>query len=404
MSAATPTPTPQPTDVVVVGAARTPQGRLKGQFASLTAVQLGAAAAEAALKQSGLAPSDVDGVVFGQVLQAGAGQNPARQTALAAGVPISVPAATVNKVCLSGLLAVIDAARMIRAGDAEVMLAGGQESMTNAPHLLQGSRTGYAYGNITMLDSVARDGLEDAFEVGTSMGSLTERDVQKLGITRLEQDTIAANSHQRAAAAQAGGIFEAELAPVAVPQRKGDPVVITEDEGVRGDTTAEVLGALRPAFSKDGTITAGNASTISDGAAAVVLTTRARAEAAGLNILATLGAIGPVAGPDTSLPSQPARSIAKALEKAGWSVDDLDFVEINEAFAAVAHQSITELGLDPEIVNIHGGGISIGHPIGASGARLVVHAAHELQRRGSGRAAVALCGGGGQGESLLLWR
>lgn len=402
MSAAT--PTPQPNDVVVVGAARTPQGRLKGQFASLTAVQLGAAAAEAALKQSGLAPSDVDGVVFGQVLQAGAGQNPARQTALAAGVPISVPAATVNKVCLSGLLAVIDAARMIRAGDAEVMLAGGQESMTNAPHLLQGSRAGYAYGNITMLDSVARDGLEDAFEVGTSMGSLTERDAQKLGITRLEQDTIAANSHQRAAAAQAGGIFEAELAPVAVPQRKGDPVVITEDEGVRGDTSAEVLSALRPAFSKDGTITAGNASTISDGAAAVVLTTRARAEAAGLNILATLGAIGPVAGPDTSLPSQPARSIAKALEKAGWSVDDLDFVEINEAFAAVAHQSIRELGLDPEIVNIHGGGISIGHPIGASGARLVVHAAHELQRRGSGRAAVALCGGGGQGESLLLWR
>lgn len=398
------TPTPQPGDVVIVGAARTPQGRLKGQLASMTAVQLGTAAATTAIERSGLTADEIDGVIFGQVLQAGAGQNPARQTALAAGVPISVPAATVNKVCLSGLLAVIDAARMIRAGDAEVMLAGGQESMTNAPHLLTGSRAGYAYGNVTMLDTIARDGLEDAFEVGTSMGALTERDVAKLGITRLEQDTLAAHSHQRAAAAQASGAFTDEIAPVSVPQRKGDPVVITEDEGVRGETTPEVLGALRPAFSAEGTITAGNASTISDGAAALVLTTRARAEAAGLTILATLGAIGPVAGPDTSLPSQPSRSIAKALEKAGWSTSDLDFLEINEAFAAVAHQSIAELGVNPEIVNIHGGGISLGHPIGASGARLVVHAAHELNRRGSGRAAVALCGGGGQGESLLLWR
>lgn len=398
------TPVPHPSDVVIVGASRTPQGKLKGQFAQLTAVELGATAARAAIAASGIAAEDIDGVIFGQVLQAGAGQNPARQTALAAGVPISVPAATVNKVCLSGLLAIIDAARMIRAGDAEVMLAGGQESMTNAPHLLQGSRSGYAYGNVTMIDSIARDGLEDAFEVGTAMGSLTERDVVKLGITREQQDTIAAHSHQRAAAAQAAGLFNAEIAAVSVPQRKGDPVVVTEDEGVRGDTTVEVLGALRPAFAKDGSITAGNASTISDGAAAVVLTTRARAESSGLTILATLGAIGPVAGPDTSLPSQPARSIAKALDKAGWTTDDLDFLEINEAFAAVAQQSITELGVDPGIVNIHGGGISIGHPIGASGARIVVHAAHELQRRETGRAAVALCGGGGQGESLLLWR
>lgn len=397
-------PTPSADDVVIVAAARTPQGKLKGQFASLRAVDLGAAAASAAIERSGLNASEIDGVIFGQVLQAGAGQNPARQTSLAAGVPISVPAATVNKVCLSGLLAVIDAARMIRSGDAEVMLAGGQESMTQAPHLLPGSRAGYAYGDVKLLDAVARDGLEDAFEVGTSMGALTERDVTKLGITRVEQDIIAANSHQRAAAAWAAGVFADEIAPVSIPQRKGDPIIASEDEGVRGETTADVLANLRPAFDKEGTITAGNSSTISDGAAAVVLTTRARAEAEGLTILATVGAIGPVAGPDTSLPSQPSRSIAKALEKAGWEIDDLDFLEINEAFAAVAQQSMNELGVDPAIVNIHGGGISIGHPIGASGARLVVHAAHELHRRGSGRAAVALCGGGGQGESLLLWR
>ena len=400
----TPAPTPTPDDVVIISAARTPQGKLKGQLGSLTAVELGAVAAKAAIDRSGLDADSIDGVIFGQVLQAGAGQNPARQMALAAGVPISVPAATVNKVCLSGLLAVIDAARMIRVGDASVMLAGGQESMTKAPHLLMDSRAGYTYGDISVKDAMARDGLEDAFEVGTSMGALTERDVTKLGITREQQDTIAANSHQRAAKAWADGVFADEIAAVTIPQRKGDPIVVSEDEGVRGDTTTEVLAKLRPAFDPQGSITAGNSSTISDGAAAVMLTTRARAEAEGLTILATVGGIGPVAGPDTSLPSQPSRSIAKALEKAGWDIDDLDFLEINEAFAAVAHQSITELGVDPEIVNIHGGGISIGHPIGASGARLVVHAAHELHRRGSGRAAVALCGGGGQGESLLLWR
>ena len=400
----TPAPTPTPDDVVIISAARTPQGKLKGQLGSLTAVELGAVAAKAAIDRSGLDADSIDGVIFGQVLQAGAGQNPARQMALAAGVPISVPAATVNKVCLSGLLAVIDAARMIRVGDASVMLAGGQESMTKAPHLLMDSRAGYTYGDISVKDAMARDGLEDAFEVGTSMGALTERDVTKLGITREQQDTIAANSHQRAAKAWADGVFADEIAAVTIPQRKGDPIVVSEDEGVRGDTTTEVLAKLRPAFDPQGSITAGNSSTISDGAAAVMLTTRARAEAEGLTILATVGGIGPVAGPDTSLPSQPSRSIAKALEKAGWDIDDLDFLEINEAFAAVAHHSITELGVDPEIVNIHGGGISIGHPIGASGARLVVHAAHELHRRGSGRAAVALCGGGGQGESLLLWR
>lgn len=398
------TPTPTPNDVVIVGAARTPQGRLKGQFASLSAVQLGAAAAQAAIAQSGLPAAEIDAALFGQVLQAGCGQNPARQTAMAAGAPISAPAATVNKVCLSGLLAIIDGARMIRAGDAEVVLAGGQESMTQAPHLLPGSRAGYGYGNVTLVDSMARDGLSDAFEVDVAMGVLTERDAAEYAIDRTAQDTVAAASHQRAAAAQAAGVFDAEIAPVTVPQRRGEPVVVTVDEGVRGDSTVESLSTLRPAFDRSGTITAGNASTISDGAAAVLLTTRARAEAAGATILATVGAIGPVAGPDTSLTTQPARAIEKALARAGWTAEELDVIEINEAFAVVAHQSTKELGVDPAVVNAHGGGIALGHPIGASGARLVVHAAHELAKRGSGKAAVALCGGGGQGESLLLWR
>lgn len=398
------TPTAHPSDVVIVAASRVAQGRLKGQLANFTAVELGAAAARAAIAQSGIAADDIEGAIFGQVLQGGAGQNPARQTAIAAGLPMSSPAATVNKVCLSGLLAIIDAARMIRAGEAEVMLAGGQESMTRAPHLLMDSRAGYTYGDVRMLDSMARDGLEDAFEVGTSMGTLTERDVTKLGLSRSEQDAIAARSHRLAAKAQAEGVFDDEIVSLEVPQRKGEPIQVAVDEGVRPESTEEVLGKLRPAFDPEGSITAGNSSPISDGAAAVVLTTRARAERDGLNILATLGATGPVAGPDTSLPSQPSRAILKALDRAGWSVEDLDFIEINEAFAAVAAQSIAELGVDPEKVNIFGGAIALGHPIGASGARLVVTAAHELARRGSGKAAVALCGGGGQGESLLLWR
>lgn len=397
-------PTPTPNDVVIVGAARTPQGRLKGQLGSLTAVQLGATAAAAAIAASGLGAEAVEHTVFGQVLQAGCGQNPARQTAIAAGVPMASPAETVNKVCLSGLLAVIDGARMIRAGDAEVVLVGGQESMTQAPHLLPGSRYGTAFGDTTLVDSTARDGLTDAFEVGTSMGVLTERDATRLGIDRLAQDTIAAASHQRAAQAQADGAFSAEIAPVSVPQRKGEPLVLTADEGVRPESTPETLGGLRPAFDREGTITAGNSSPISDGAAALVLTTRARAEAAGAEILATVGAIGQVAGPDTSLPSQPSRAIQRAVERAGWATEDLDFIEINEAFAVVSAQSATDLGVAAEKINIHGGAIALGHPIGASGARLAVHAAHELARRGSGRAAVALCGGGGQGEALLLWR
>jgi acetyl-CoA C-acetyltransferase len=398
---------PRPDDVVVVSAARTPQGRLAGSLATLSAVELGAVAARAALAGAGgLAPA-VDAVVVGQVLQAGAGQNPARQTAVAAGVPLTVPAVTVNKVCLSGLTAVVDGARLLRTGEASVVLVGGQESMTNAPHLLPGARSGFRYGDATLLDAVARDGLTDAFD-GQAMGlSTEEHNTGDVLVTREEQDAVAAASHQRAARAAKDGLFTAELAPVEVPQRKGEPVVVSSDEGVRPDTTAESLARLRPAFSPSGTLTAGNSSQISDGAAALVLTTRARAEAAGAPVLATVRSAGQVAGPDTSLHSQPAHAISAALAREGWAAQDLDHVEINEAFAVVPTVSTRALDLSPDVVNPHGGGISLGHPIGASGSRLAVHAVHELARRRAdgqdgARAAVALCGGGGQGEALLL--
>ena len=391
-------------DVVVVSAARTPQGRLRGSLASLTAVELGAVAARAALERAGDLAAGVDAVIFGQVLLAGAGQNPARQTAVAAGVGMNVPAVTVNKVCLSGLTAMIDGARLLRTGEASVVLVGGQESMTNAPHLLPGARSGFGYGDATLLDAVSRDGLSDAFD-GRAMGLSTEEfNTGDAFVSREEQDAVATASHQRAATAAKDGVFDAELAPVTVPQRRGEPVVVTKDEGVRPDTTTEGLARLRPAFSSDGTITAGNASQISDGAAALVLTTRARAEEAGVPVLATVRAHGQVAGPDTSLHSQPASAIDAALRRQGWTADELDLVEINEAFAAVVAVSARRLGVDLERVNVHGGGISLGHPIGASGARIAVHAVHELARRGSGRAAVGLCGGGGQGEALLLER
>jgi acetyl-CoA C-acetyltransferase len=390
-------------DVVIVSGARTPFGRFRGALASLSAVELGAVAMRAALdRATGTRAADIDAVIVGQVLQAGAGQNPARQAAVAAGVPLHVPAVTINKVCLSGLTAVIDAARLIRTGEATAVLAGGQESMTNAPHMLVGARLGLGYGDATLVDAVARDGLSDAFD-GRAMGLATEEhNTGDAFASREEQDAIAAASHQRAAAAAAQGRFEAELVPVTIAARRGDPVVVAADEGIRADTTAETLARLRPAFRPDGTITAGNASQISDGAAALVLTTRARAEAVGAPVLATVRAHGQVAGPDTSLHSQPARAIRAALERQGWTTAGLDLVEINEAFAAVVAVSARGLGLDLGTVNVDGGGISLGHPIGASGARLVVHAAHELHRRGGGRAAVALCGGGGQGEALLL--
>lgn len=390
-------------DVVIVSAARTPQGRILGQLAPLTAVQLGTIAVKAAIERSGLGAEAVQSVIMGQVLQAGAGQNPARQTSIAAGIGWDVPTVTINKVCLSGLAAIIDGARLIRSGEVEVVVAGGQESMTNAPHVLPGSRKGWNYGSMQALDSAAIDGLTDAFD-NESMGTSTERHNAKLGLNRSEQDEIAAASHQRAADAAAKGIFDSEMAPVEIVGRKGDVTTITNDEGVRPESTVETLGKLRPAFDKEGTITAGNSSPLSDGAAAVVLTSRAYAEQHGLEVLATIGSSGQTAGPDNSLHSQPSRAIAAALKRAGWEASDLDFIEINEAFASVTVQSARDLGVSADVVNIHGGAIAIGHPIGASGARLVVHAVHELARRGSGRAAVALCGGGGQGDALLLER
>ena len=390
-------------DIVIVAAARTPQGRLKGQLASFTAPQLGGLAIAGALAKGNIPADAVDAVIMGQVLPAGSGQNPARQAALAGGIGWDVPASSVNKVCLSGLTAIIDAKRMIASGDATVVVAGGMESMTRSPHLLMGSRDGWSYGSVEVLDHMAYDGLTDAYDK-ESMGASTERLNPTFRVTREAQDRVAALSHQRAAAARDAGLFDAEIVTIEVPQRRGEPVQVTADEGIRAETTEETLAGLRPAFAKDGSITAGNASQISDGAAAVVLTTRAHAAAAGWPVLAVVGAAGQVAGPDNSLHAQPARAIAQALEREGIAASALDFVEINEAFGAVVAHAQAELGIGEDVVNVHGGGIAVGHPIGASGARLVVHAVHELVRRGSGTAAVGLCGGGGQGEALIVTR
>ena len=389
------------TEIVVVAAARTPQGRFQGALSSFSAPQLGSFAIEGALERGGVDPATVDAVIMGQVLPAGSGQNPARQAALGAGIGWGTPAHSVNKVCLSGLTAVIDAARMIASGDAEVVVAGGMESMSQAPHLLMGSRAGWKYGAVEALDHMAHDGLTDAYD-GVSMGESTERHNPRFEMTREDQDRVAALSHQRAAAA--AELLAEEIVPVPVPQRRGEPVDVTADEGIRPDTTEESLARLRPAFAEGGTITAGNSSQISDGAAALVLTTSARADAEGWQVMARLGASGQTAGPDSSLQAQPADAIVRALQKQGITVADLDLVEINEAFGAVVAHSQRALGASEEIVNVHGGGIALGHPIGASGARLVVHMAHELTRRGSGTAAVGLCGGGGQGEALVLLR
>ncbi|SDC04165.1 acetyl-CoA C-acetyltransferase [Raineyella antarctica] len=389
------------TDVVIVAAARTPLGRISGALAGLGAPELGGVAIAGALERSGIDPALVDAVIIGQALQAGVGQGPARQAAIAGGIGWRAHCTTVNKVCLSGLTAIIDAARLVRSGEADVVVAGGMESMTNAPYLLPGARGGFRYGNVAALDSTLHDGLTDAF-VHSAMGACTDHDTaEKYPISRAEQDEIAAASHQRAQAGWDAGVFDAEVVPVTIPDRKGSTTV-ARDEGIRPDTTAETLARLRPAFSPDGSVTAGNASQLTDGAAATVLTTRAHAQANGWQVLATVRAAGQVAGPDTSLHAQPANAIRMALDRQGWSVDELDHVEINEAFAVVVAQSARDLGLDRARVNPNGGAIALGHPLGASGARLAVHAAHRLVARGGGRAAVALCGGGGQGEALLL--
>ncbi|MFD7578658.1 acetyl-CoA C-acetyltransferase [Kitasatospora sp. NPDC059817] len=389
------------TTSVIVAGARTPMGRLLGSLKGFSGADLGGFAIKAALERAGITGEQVQYVIMGQVLQAGAGQIPARQAAVRAGIPMSVPALTINKVCLSGLDAIALADQLIRAGEFDVVVAGGQESMTNAPHLLPKSREGYKYGAIGMLDSMAHDGLTDAYE-NIPMGESTEKHNTRLGIAREVQDEIAAASHQRAAKAQADGVFDAEITPVAIPQRKGEPVLFGQDEGIRADTTAEGLAKLRPAFAKDGTITAGTSSQISDGAAAVVVMSKAKAEELGLSWIAEIGAHGNVAGPDNSLQSQPSNAIRHALAKEGLEVSDLDLIEINEAFAAVAHQSTKDLGVSSDIVNVNGGAIALGHPIGMSGARVVLHLALELQRRGGGVGAAALCGGGGQGDALIV--
>lgn len=386
---------------VVLAGARTPIGKFSGALAGFSAMDLGGAAISSALERARVKASEVDYVFMGQVLQAGQGQITARQAAVRAGIPMTVPATTVNKVCLSGLNALYLADLLIQAGDAEIVVAGGMESMTTAPYLLKGARAGYRAGDQTVVDSMMHDGLFDAFD-HVAMGAGTETYSRAAAISRERQDAFAATSHERAAAAIKEGRFEAEIVSVLVPQRRGDPVAFEVDEGVRAETTPESLSKLRPAFDDAGTITAGNASQLSDGAAALVVASRAKADKLGVTPLGELVSYGQVAGPDTSLLHQPSRAIRKAIERAGLALDDIDLFEINEAFAAVAVASMDDLGLSGTVVNVNGGAIALGHPIGMSGARLALTILHELHRRGGGVGAVALCGGGGQGDAALL--
>ncbi|GAB2767107.1 acetyl-CoA C-acetyltransferase [Nocardioides salsibiostraticola] len=387
---------------VIVAGARTPIGRLLGGFKSLSAADLGGVAIKGALEKAGVAADAVDYLILGQVIGAGAGQNPARMAGIAGGLPASVPSITINKVCLSGLNAIATADQMIRAGEADIIVAGGMESMTNAPHLLPKSREGFKYGDVPLVDSMAYDALYDQ-ATQQAMGALTEQcNADGIKLTRQEQDEFAAASHQKAAAAWKNGVFDDEVVPVSIPQRKGDPIVVSQDEGIRGETTAESLSGLRPAFAKEGTITAASSSQISDGACAVVVMSKAKAEELGLEWLAEIGAHGMVAGPDSTLQMQPANATAKACEKEGISPSDLDLVEFNEAFAAVGLESARSLGLSDDKVNVNGGAIAMGHPVGMSGARVVLTLALELKRRGGGTGAAALCGGGGQGDALIV--
>jgi acetyl-CoA C-acetyltransferase len=387
-------------DPVIIGGARTGIGRLLGSLTGLSAADLGGFAIRSALDRAGVDPASVEYAIMGHVLQAGAGQITARQAAFKAGIPMTTPATTVNKVCLSGLDAIAQAADLIRLGEFDMIVAGGMESMTSAPHVLKGSRQGYKYGAVEMIDSMALDGLTDAFD-GLSMGESTELHNARLGISREQQDEFAARSQQRAAKAAKDGILAEEIAGIEIKSKR-ETITFDTDEGIRADTTAESLAKLRPAFGTNGTITAGTSSQISDGAAAVVVTSRATAEKLNARILAEVGAFGTVAGPDNSLHFQPSNAIRKALAKSGKDVKDLDLIEINEAFAAVGIASMGALGVSPDIVNVNGGAIAIGHPLGASGARIALTLAYELRRRGGGLGAAALCGGGGQGSALLL--
>jgi acetyl-CoA C-acetyltransferase len=386
---------------VIVGGARTPIGKLAGSMKGFTAMDLGGFAIKSALERAGVTGDQVDYVIMGHVIQAGAGQITARQAAVKGGIPMTVPALTVNKVCLSGLNAIAMADQLIGYGEYDGVVAGGMESMTQGPYLLPKARSGYRYGNDEIVDATAHDALFCAFDQ-LGMGAATETYTKLRGISREEQDAYSAGSHGRAAEAQKNGLFDDEIVAVEVPQRRGDPIVVTEDEGVRADTTAETLAKLRPAFAADGTVTAGSSSQISDGAAAVVVMSRAKAEELGVPILAEIGAHGTVAGPDPSLLSQPANAINKALSKENLTPDQIDLYEINEAFASVAIQSMRELEIGEDVVNVNGGAISMGHPVGASGARIAWHLALELKRRGGGVGAAGLCGGGGQGEALII--
>jgi acetyl-CoA C-acetyltransferase len=386
---------------VIYAGARTPIGKMSGKLAGFSGADLGALAIKAALERAGISGDQVDYVFMGQVLQAGAGQMAARQAAVAGGVPMTVPSTTVNKVCLSGINTIMLADMLIQTGQADIVIAGGMESMTNAPYLLPSGRAGARYGNTELLDAIIKDGLFCAID-NVLMGEGTEGYAGKAGLTRDEQDAIAAASHEKAARAQKEGLFDQEIVPVEIPQRKGDPIVMKDDEGVRGDTTIDSLGKLRAAFTKDGNITAGNASQISDGGSALVIVSEKKAQELGGNPLGRIVANGQVAGPDASLLTQPSRAIMQAAERAGLAISDIDLFELNEAFAAVGAASVKDLGVSEDIVNVNGGAIALGHPIGMSGNRLVLHILIELARRGGGKGAAALCGGGGQGDALIV--
>jgi acetyl-CoA C-acetyltransferase len=387
--------------IVILAGARTPMGRFQGGLSPLTATDLGAAAISGALDRAAMSGADVDFAYLGNVVAAGTGQVPARRAAADAGIPLTVPSTLLNRACLSGMHAIHLASQMIRLGEADTVVAGGMESMTNAPYLLTKARGGYRIGDGAVVDSMMSDGLTCTLE-GCAMGEATERYAADLGLTREPQDAFSAQSHERAAKAQKDGLLADEIVPVSIPQRRGEPIQLTDDEGIRSDVDAASLARLRAAFVADGNITAGNASQISDGAAACIVTTLERAEALGMEPLAELVSHGQVAGPDASLLHQPSNAIALALEKAGMTISDLDLLEINEAFAAVALASMDALGVSDGIVNVNGGAIALGHPIGMSGTRVALTLAYELKRRGGGMGAAALCGGGGQGEALVL--
>jgi len=388
-------------NTVILAGARTPIGKLSGALSSFTGSDLGGIAISSALKRAGISPENVDYVIMGQVLQAGTGQVTARQAACYAQIPMSTPAITINKVCLSGLNSIYLAAQMIENGDAEIVVAGGMESMTNAPYLVPKARGGYRYGNAEIVDVIQHDGLFCALEKEL-MGEGTERYAASSGIDRVSQDEVAQKSHERAAAAIANGNLSEEIVPVEIPQRRGDPVLFEHDEGVRPETEFEGLQKLRPAFSQSGNITAGNASQISDGGSAVVIASRSVADHLSIQPLAELIAYGQVAGPDTSLLTQPSRAISAALSDSKLGLSDLDLFEINEAFAAVSVASVDDLGISDSVVNVNGGAIALGHPIGMSGNRLALTLAYQLRRQGGGLGAAALCGGGGQGDALVL--